>query len=139
MSGMFLRHPSIGFAILVNSSHPRGRKRFSYAHEYAHALLDRDRNIAVSTTDNSSELIERRANAFSAAFSHADSGRVRRVYEASTRDFPAARNKRSSMSPAVVTSTLNSAPLPGHNGSTTRTARCSLTTSARAIKPPSTD
>ncbi len=68
MSGMFLRHPSIGFAILVNSSHPRGRKRFSYAHEYAHALLDRDRNIAVSTTDNSSELIERRANAFSAAF-----------------------------------------------------------------------
>ena len=33
--------PSIGFAILVNSSHPRGRKRFSYAHEYAHALLDR--------------------------------------------------------------------------------------------------
>ena len=68
MSGMFLRHPSIGFAILVNSSHPRGRKRFSYAHEYAHALLDRDRNIAISTADNSSELIERRANAFAAAF-----------------------------------------------------------------------
>ena len=41
MSGVFLRHPSIGFSILVNSSHPRGRKRFSYAHEYAHALLDR--------------------------------------------------------------------------------------------------
>ena len=68
MSGMFLRHPSIGFAILVNASHPRGRKRFSYAHEYAHALLDRNHNITVSTKDNSSELVERRANAFAAAF-----------------------------------------------------------------------
>lgn len=68
MSGLFLRHPSIGLAILVNSSHPRGRKRFSFAHEYAHALLDRDRNITVSSTDNSSEMVERRANAFAAAF-----------------------------------------------------------------------
>ena len=67
MSGLFLRHPSIGSAILVNSSHPRGRKRFSYAHEYAHALLDRDRNVTVSSTDNSSEMVERRANAFAAA------------------------------------------------------------------------
>ena len=68
MSGMFLRHASIGFAILVNASHPRGRKRFSYAHEYAHALFDRNHNITVSTTGNSSELVERRANSFAAAF-----------------------------------------------------------------------
>ena len=78
MSGVFLRHPSIGFAILVNSSHPRGRKRFSYAHEYAHALLDRDRNIAISSTGNSSEMVERRANAFAAAFLMPRNG----VYEA---------------------------------------------------------
>ena len=68
MAGLFLRHASIGFAILVNSSHARGRKRFSYAHEYAHALLDRDRNITISSTDNSHELVEKRANAFAAAF-----------------------------------------------------------------------
>ena len=68
MSGMFLRHPSIGFAILVNASHPGGRKRFSYAHEYAHALLDRNRNIAISNAGNSSQMVERRANAFAAAF-----------------------------------------------------------------------
>ena len=37
MSGLFLRHRSLGVAILVNASHARGRKRFSYAHEYAHA------------------------------------------------------------------------------------------------------
>ena len=68
MSGLFLRHPSIGTAVLVNASHPRGRKRFSYAHEYAHALFDRDRNIVASSADNSSEMMERRANAFAAAF-----------------------------------------------------------------------
>lgn len=68
ISGLFLRHPSIGLAILVNSFHSRGRKRFSYAHEYAHALLDRGRNVTVSSTDNSSEMVERRANAFAAAF-----------------------------------------------------------------------
>ena len=68
MSGLFLRHSSIGLAILVNSLHPKGRKRFSYAHEYAHALLDRNGKITISSTDNSSELVEKRANAFAAAF-----------------------------------------------------------------------
>ncbi|MEW5424093.1 helix-turn-helix domain-containing protein [Amorphus sp. 3PC139-8] len=68
MSGLFLRHPSIGLAILVNAHHPRGRKRFSYAHEYAHALMDRDHKITISTADNSAELVEKRANAFAAAF-----------------------------------------------------------------------
>lgn len=67
MSGLFLRHSSIGLAILVNASHPRGRKRFSYAHEYAHALLDREHN-RISSTGNSTELVEKRANAFAATF-----------------------------------------------------------------------
>lgn len=67
MSGLFLRHSSIGLAVLVNASHPRGRKRFSYAHEYAHALLDREQN-RISSTGNSAELVEKRANAFAATF-----------------------------------------------------------------------
>ena len=78
MSGVFLCHPSIGFSILVNSSHPRGRKRFSYAHEYAHALLDRERSVAISNTGNSLQVVERRANAFAAAFLMPRNG----VYEA---------------------------------------------------------
>jgi Zn-dependent peptidase ImmA (M78 family)/transcriptional regulator with XRE-family HTH domain len=69
MSGIFLRHSSIGMVILVNYGHPRCRKRFSYAHEYAHALLDRNTTSAiVSRRENSQEFIERRANAFAAAF-----------------------------------------------------------------------
>lgn len=68
MSGLFLHHPSIGQAILVNSSHVRARQRFSFAHEYAHALLDRERTVTVSSTDNAADLVEKRANAFAAAF-----------------------------------------------------------------------
>jgi len=68
MSGLFLRHTAIGMAILVNLSHVRARQRFSYAHEYAHALLDREQPVTISTSDNASELIEKRANAFAAAF-----------------------------------------------------------------------
>jgi len=69
MSGIFLRHSSIGMVILVHYGHPRCRKRFSYAHEYAHALLDRKSTSAiVSRRENSQDFIERRANAFAAAF-----------------------------------------------------------------------
>jgi Zn-dependent peptidase ImmA (M78 family) len=68
MSGLFLHQPSLGFIVLVNFKHPRGRKRFSYAHEYAHALLDRKKTMTVTTKRNSTELIEKRANAFAASF-----------------------------------------------------------------------
>lgn len=70
MSGLFIHHESIGLAIFVNDNHVNTRKRFSYAHEYAHALFDRDRNqsITVSSHDNNSEMIEKRANAFAAEF-----------------------------------------------------------------------
>lgn len=68
MSGLFLRHSSIRSVILVRYQHPRARKRFSYAHEYAHAILDRGTNAIVSTDRNSQELIEKRANAFAASF-----------------------------------------------------------------------
>ena len=69
LSGIFLRQSSIGLVILVNYDHRRTRKRFSYAHEYAHALLDRKSTSAiVSREGNRQEFIERRANAFAAAF-----------------------------------------------------------------------
>ncbi len=68
MSGLFLRHASIRSVILVNYKHPRPRKRFSYAHEYAHAILDRNMNAIVSTDANSHDLVEKRANAFAATF-----------------------------------------------------------------------
>lgn len=68
LSGFFVNHPSVGLAILVNDQHWPVRRRFSYAHEYAHALFDRQAPITTTRRENSSELIEKRANAFAAAF-----------------------------------------------------------------------
>jgi Zn-dependent peptidase ImmA (M78 family)/DNA-binding XRE family transcriptional regulator len=74
ISGMFLRHSSFGMVILVNYDHPRARKRFSYSHEYAHALLDRSTAVTVSRFADRDELSEVRANAFAAAFLMPDTG-----------------------------------------------------------------
>jgi Zn-dependent peptidase ImmA (M78 family)/DNA-binding XRE family transcriptional regulator len=68
MSGLFLHHTLLGMAIIVNATHVRARQRFSYAHEYAHALFDANRTINVSNSDNACDLIEVRANAFASAF-----------------------------------------------------------------------
>jgi Zn-dependent peptidase ImmA (M78 family)/transcriptional regulator with XRE-family HTH domain len=68
ISGLFLNHPETGAAIVVNGGHAPARKRFSYAHEYAHALFDRERVATVTARTNAAELVERRANAFAAAF-----------------------------------------------------------------------
>jgi Zn-dependent peptidase ImmA (M78 family) len=67
-SGLFLSHADVGLAILVNVSHSLVRRRFSYAHEYAHALFDREEVITATRRTNASALVEKRANAFAAAF-----------------------------------------------------------------------
>lgn len=69
VSGICLFHSSFGAAIIVNENHHRPRRRFSYAHEYAHVLADRKtRSASVSSSENSKELIERRANSFASEF-----------------------------------------------------------------------
>lgn len=84
MSGLFLHSSSIGFGILVQRSNSDLRKRFSLAHEYAHALLDRDQQTSFTFERNRNELTEVRANAFAAAFLMPQSG---------VRQFLAARSK----------------------------------------------
>ncbi len=68
MSGLFINHTSTGLVILVNLRHSITRKRFSYAHEYGHALMDRDRMATISSSANANDLPEKRANAFAATF-----------------------------------------------------------------------
>jgi Zn-dependent peptidase ImmA (M78 family)/DNA-binding XRE family transcriptional regulator len=68
MSGLFLYRPSVGMVILVNATHVSSRQRFSSAHEYAHALFDADHPVLISDSKNAADLIEKRANAFAAAF-----------------------------------------------------------------------
>ena len=68
ISGLFLCSPDFGLAILANLSQSLVRRRFSYAHEHGHALMDRDRQAAVTCVQNAGMKTEQRANAFAAAF-----------------------------------------------------------------------
>ena len=68
MSGLFIHNQSTGFAVLVNAGHGLERRCFSYAHEYAHVLFDREQSVRMTLGKNSSELAELRANAFASAF-----------------------------------------------------------------------
>lgn len=77
MSGLFIHNKSTGFGILVNAAHGLERRRFSYAHEIAHVLFDREQSIRMTFQKNSSELAEMRANAFASAFLMPSGGVVR--------------------------------------------------------------
>jgi len=68
VSGLTLSHPSVGLFVVANRGHHILRRRFSYAHEYAHVLLDRDRLGLISRAADRDELLEVRANAFAASF-----------------------------------------------------------------------
>jgi len=68
ISGLTLIEPEIGFFVVANLEHHILRRRFSYAHEYCHVLVDRDRRRLISRGQDRDELLEVRANAFAASF-----------------------------------------------------------------------
>ena len=68
ISGLFLRNTKFDMGILVNAGQAPVRKRFSYAHEYGHALMDREHKATVTSRHNAKDVSEQRANAFAAAF-----------------------------------------------------------------------
>ena len=68
ISGLTLIEHSIGVLIVANRNHHVLRRRFSYAHEYCHALLDSAQRGLVSRGEDRDQLREVRANAFAASF-----------------------------------------------------------------------
>jgi Zn-dependent peptidase ImmA (M78 family)/DNA-binding XRE family transcriptional regulator len=67
ISGAFLKHPEIGYSILVNLEMTPGRRRFTVAHELAHALFhSTDNPYLVSTA--AKPPLERFADAFAGEF-----------------------------------------------------------------------
>lgn len=68
VSGLTLNDERAGPFVIVNERHHSLRVRFSFAHEYAHVLADRERFGLVSRGAERDSLIEVRANAFAAAF-----------------------------------------------------------------------
>lgn len=81
VSGLTLSHLTVGLFVIANRSHHFLRRRFSYAHEYAHVLLDRDRLGGISRAGDRDDLIEVRANAFAASLLLPEEG-VRRFMTA---------------------------------------------------------
>lgn len=75
ISGLFFVGSDTGMAILVNSGHSPTRRLFSYAHEYAHMLVDSAQvSGGVSRFGNRDDLLEVRANTFAAHFLMPDEG-----------------------------------------------------------------
>jgi len=68
VSGLTLSDRSVGLFVVVNSTHHHLRRRFSFAHEYAHVIADRDRSGLISQASERDDLLEVRANAFAASF-----------------------------------------------------------------------
>ncbi len=68
ISGLTLCDSDIGLFIVANQSHHVIRRRFSFAHEYAHVLLDRDQAGMISRASERDDLAEVRANSFAACF-----------------------------------------------------------------------
>jgi len=68
VSGLTIAERDVGVLVMVNAQHVAWRRRFSFAHEYCHVLLDRDQQGAISRTSERDTLPEVRANAFAAAF-----------------------------------------------------------------------
>jgi Zn-dependent peptidase ImmA (M78 family)/transcriptional regulator with XRE-family HTH domain len=81
ISGAFYKHPVVGFSILVNLDMTRGRRRFTAAHELAHALLHSATDaIVVSGTGHRGEQREAYADAFAGEFLMPEEG-IRRTLE----------------------------------------------------------
>jgi len=78
VSGAFLHHPKVGFSILVNLAMTPGRRRFTLAHELAHALFHSDSRYLISMAAKPPR--ERFADAFAGEFLMPTEG-VRRVME----------------------------------------------------------
>jgi Zn-dependent peptidase ImmA (M78 family)/transcriptional regulator with XRE-family HTH domain len=66
VSGLTLVDRDVGPFVAVSQGEHVKRRTFSFAHEYAHVLLDCDSNGIISRGRNRAELVEVRANAFAA-------------------------------------------------------------------------
>ena len=85
LSGLFVDHSDVGRVILVNQQDSPVRRRFSYLHEFAHALFDRSDNRVMITRfpwrTKPTDPVEIRADAFAEAFLMPKEGVVEQLKE----------------------------------------------------------
>ena len=80
ISGLFLNSRTTGFLLIVNRTIPVERRRFQFAHGYAHVLFDRNHGCLSCCQENRDDFREIRAVAFAIRFLVPESG-VRRYLE----------------------------------------------------------
>lgn len=68
VSGLTLSDRKVGLFVVANRVHHYLRRRFSFAHEFAHVVVDRERFGLISRASERDDLVEVRANAFAANF-----------------------------------------------------------------------
>ena len=68
VSGLMVSHPKVGLFVVINGNHAAVRQRFSWCHEYSHALLDKETKGLISKETDRDNLREVRANSFAANF-----------------------------------------------------------------------
>lgn len=78
VSGLMLVDAEAGPLVVANQSQYVLRRTFSFAHEYAHVLFDRDARGLVSRSGDGASLTEVRANAFAGGFLMPEAG-IRRM------------------------------------------------------------
>ncbi len=74
VSGLTLEDREVGPLVAVNQAEHVLRRTFSFAHEYAHVLLDLNASGIISRGRDRAELVEIRANAFAANFLMPEAG-----------------------------------------------------------------
>ena len=68
INALYVQASDIGHVVVVNRRLPFESRRFCYAHGYAHALFDADRQRLVCRQSDQDSLIELRASAFAGRF-----------------------------------------------------------------------
>ena len=80
ISGLFLNSRRTGFLLIANRTIPVERRRFQFAHGYAHVLFDRNHRCLTCRTESRRDFCELRASAFAISFLLPETG-VRRYLE----------------------------------------------------------
>jgi Zn-dependent peptidase ImmA (M78 family)/DNA-binding XRE family transcriptional regulator len=138
ISGLMLVEAEAGPLVVANRSHYAMRRTFSFAHEYAHVLLDRSSRGLVTRVDGSRDLREIRANAFAGALLMPEAGMRRRLAELgkATQDRPTAEGDPEGTPTAgrsAVTVRLHDVALLAHDFKVTRLAMLNRLRAIRAI------
>lgn len=81
ISGLFLNNRRTGFLLIVNRAIPVERRRFQFAHGYAHVLFDRNHRCLTCRTESRRDFSDLRASAFAVSFLLPEVG-IRRYLEA---------------------------------------------------------